>query len=162
MFERGLAAIACGFVAALIACHQAHSEPTHSLVDHLGTYQFSERVSASGSAAETIDLEGNVVVTADTVTVDARPGPCDVDVNVTRPNPFTYRCGTNVVLSFDRTDPVGRAAYSAALAQNESHQVCARYEVDSVGRRYCAETQTITTQRIVRRSGRLRLTRQNG
>jgi hypothetical protein len=146
----------------VVGCHHARTEPPHSAADNVGVYQFNEHVSATGAAAEYIDIVGEVVVLADTVTVDARPGPCRADENVRPPTPFTFRCGTNVVLTFDRRDPTTRAAYAAMLAENVSRQVCARYEMDSNGRRYCAETRTETSQRMSRRSGYLNLTRVPG
>ena len=163
MSSRVLRVAACGVVAALGACHHASPAPRASLADHVGIYQFSEHVTAGGAAAEEIDIAGEVEVSEDTVTVDARPGPCRIDPNQTSAHPITYLCGTNVTLSFDRRDPVSKASYTAKLAQNESRQVCSRYQVDATsGRKYCAETQTLTTQRIVSRSGQLELTRSPG
>jgi len=146
----------------LVGCHHARTEPLHSAADNIGVYQFNEHVTATGAAAEYIDIVGEVVVLADTVTVDARPGPCRADENVRPPTPFTYRCGTNVVLTFDRRDPTTRATYVAMLAENVSRQVCARYETDSNGRKLCAETRTETSQRMARRGGSLTLTRMPG
>jgi hypothetical protein len=150
------------FAVVILGCHHARTEPPPSAADHVGVYQFNEHVSATGAAAEYIDLIGEVTVLADTVIVDARPGPCRADENVRPPTPFTYRCGTNVVLTFDRRDPTGHAVYTAMLAENVSRQVCARYETDSNGRRYCAEMRTETSQRMARRGGYLKLTRVPG
>lgn len=58
---------------ALVACHNARHGPPPSAADHVGKYQFSEHVAAPGAAGESIDLEGQVIVFADTVTVT--PGP---------------------------------------------------------------------------------------
>lgn len=145
----------------VVGCHHARAEPPHSAADHIGVYQFNEHVSATGAAAEYIDLVGTVTVLADTVTVDARPGPCRADENVRSPAPFTYRCGNNVVLTFDRREPTTKAGYTASLAENVTTQVCIRYETE-VGRRYCAETGPQTSQRIAQRSGYLKLTRVPG
>jgi len=80
---------------------------------------------------------------------------------VRSPSPCTYRCGDNVVLTFDRHNPTTRAAYTASLAENVTRQVCIRYETE-VGRRTCAEMGPQTSQRIVRQSGYLKLTRVPG
>ncbi|MGH7620412.1 MAG: hypothetical protein ACREPM_24610, partial [Gemmatimonadaceae bacterium] len=160
--EQARCALWFGAAIILAACHHASPEPHNSLADHVGVYQFTEHLTASGQAAETLDLDGEVVVTDDTVTVDARPGPCRFDTTLSIAYPFTYICGSNVTLRFDRQDPVLQARYTARLAQNQTHQACVRYETDSAGRRYCAETQTITTQSLVNVSGALRLTRVPG
>ncbi len=144
---------------AVIACHNARTDPPHSAADSVGIYQFSEQVSATGAGAESIELVGHVVVLADTVTVEARPGPCRPDVNVKSPNPFTYNCGPNVVLTFDRRDPTLRALYTAMVAEDVTRRVCTRYTTDSSGRRICAESRSETSQRMVRQSGTLKLTR---
>lgn len=139
------------------ACHHATSNPSPS-VDRRGTYQFSEHVSAGGDAPETIDIEGLAEVLDDSVTVDARPGPCRLDAPTLSPQPFTYVCG-NVTLFFDRRDPVSRSSYKATLARNESRQICARYATDVGGRSTCVEFRTETTQHLVTRGGPLRLLR---
>lgn len=144
---------ACGWA----ACHHASPGPTTS-ADRQGVYQFSEHVTANGAAGESIDIEGQATVLADSVMVDARPGPCRFDPTVTSPGPFVYDCG-NVRLTFDRRDPVQRSSYTATLAQNESRQVCARYATEVGGRSTCVEWRTETTQRLAKRSGSLRLLR---
>lgn len=145
----------------VVGCHHARTEPAHSAADNVGVYEFNEHVTATGAAAEYIDLIGQVTVLADTVTVDARPGPCQPDENVRPPTPFTYRCGNNVVLRFDRRNPTTQASYTASLAENVTTQVCVRYNTE-VGRRYCAEMGPQTAQRIARVSGYLKLTRVQG
>lgn len=128
-----------------------------NLERHLGVYKFSERVTAAGAGAEIVEIEGHFVVFGDTVTVDARPGPCRLDTRISTPNPFTYICG-GVTLSFDRRDPSGHATFSVVLSVTESRSVCVRYSTEASGRR-CVESRTETTQRPVTQTGRLRVTR---
>jgi len=146
---------------AVVGCHRARTEPPHSAADNVGVYEFNEHVVATGAAGEYVDLVGEVTVLADTVTVDARPGPCRADENVRPPTPFTYRCGNSVVLMFDRRNPTTKASYIASLAENVTTQVCVRYNTE-VGRRYCAEMGPQTSQRIARVSGYLKLLRVQG
>src|SRR6478736_25593 len=94
---------------ALRACQSAPGDTKPPLEQRLGVFRFTEHITAVGT--ETIDLEGHFVVWGDTVTVEARPGPCRLDTRVSTPNPFTYDCG-GVTISFDRRDPIGRAMYS--------------------------------------------------
>jgi hypothetical protein len=144
--------------ATLAACHSAPVDTTPPpLEQRLGVFRFSEHISAVGT--ETIDIEGHFVVWGDTVTVEARPGPCRLDTRVSIPNPFTYECG-NVVLTFDRQNPVGGAKYSVMLNVTQVRTVCVRYSTDSSGRRVCIEQRTDPQQpRQVKQTGFLRVTR---
>lgn len=142
-------------LAAISACNHAPVDNKPPLEQRLGVYRFSEHVIANGGGAEAVDIEGNFVVFGDTVTVDARPGPCRLDTRFTNPNPFTYDCG-GVKLTFDRRDPIGRAMYSVVLTVTGTRQVCVRYATDASGRRYCAEQRTEATQRQVTQTGYLR------
>jgi hypothetical protein len=155
---RWLAAIAAVVVGAA-ACHTAPVDTRPPLDSRLGVFRFTEHVTAGGgSGDESVDIEGQLVVFGDTVSVEARPGPCRMDTRIIYPNPITYDCG-GVTLSFDRRDPVGRAQYSVSLGTTQKRQVCAAYAIDNAGRRYCSQYRTETTAATVKRSGYLRLTR---
>ena len=155
--SRGLrSSIAIAITAGLAACHSTPADTKPPLEERLGVYRFTQHVTAVG--AETIDIEGRFVVFGDTVTVEAQPGPCRLDTRVAMPNPFTYDCG-GVTLTFDRLDPAGHAMYSVMLTVTQTRTVCVRYAIDSAGRRYCAETRSDPSQRQVKQSGYLRVTR---
>lgn len=143
------------------ACHhQASSRSPVLSIDRLGVYQFSEHATAGGDTPETLDIEGTVVVLADTVAVEARPGPCIPSTPSVSSTSYAYTCGNNLSLSFDRRDPIRRATYFTRLAHNVKRQVCARYAMVN-GRQTssCAEFRTETSQEYVNRSGVLRLMR---
>lgn len=71
---------------------------------------------------------------------------------------ITYTCG-DVMLVFDRADPVRKARYVTTLHLIESKVVCARYTQNSNGQTVCAESRTETVYRDARRSGTLRVQR---
>jgi hypothetical protein len=153
----GVARAASGVViAAGLACHNAPVDTKPPIEQRLGVFHFTEHITAAGT--ETIDLEGHFVVWGDTVTVEARPGPCRLDTRVSMPNPFTYDCG-GVTLTFDRENPVGGAKYSALLTVTQTRTVCARYATDPSGRRYCVEQRSEPQQRQIKQTGYLRATR---
>src|SRR5947207_15041929 len=87
-------------LAAVSACNHAPVDNKPPLEQRLGVYHFAEHVVHSGTS-ESMDIEGNFVVFGDTVTVDARPGPCRRDPRFSSPSPLTYACGA-VQSSFDR------------------------------------------------------------
>jgi hypothetical protein len=149
----------CGVIAlagALAACHSTPVDTRPPIEERLGVYRFTQHVTATG--AESIDIEGRFVVFGDTVTVEAQPGPCRLDTRIAMPNPFTYDCG-GVTLTFDRLDPAGHAMYSVMLSVTQTRTVCVRYATDPSGRRYCAEQRTEPSQRQVKQTGYLRVTR---
>lgn len=151
-----LSRVAILFVAGLAACHSSGVETAPGIDQRrIGVYQFSERITANGRAATSVDLDGQFVVLGDTVTVDARPGPCKYETTSTAGTPIIYTCGSDITLTFDRQDPVGKAAYSVMLSVQQTTSVCIRYTTDASGRRICAETQQQTSDRKVRQSGRL-------
>lgn len=143
---------------AFVGCHNAPAETDMPIERHLGVFEFSEHVTPQGMGAESVDIEGSFVVFGDTVTVEARPGPCWLDTRITSPNPITYDCG-GVTISFDRRNPTGRAMYSVKLTVTQTRTVCARYATDARGRQYCAETRSEPYQRTVTETGYLRAKR---
>ena len=154
----GVRRATCGVVAAagLAACHGPPIDNKPPLEQRLGVFRFTEHISAVGT--ETVDIEGNFVVWGDTVTVEARPGPCRLDTRVSIPNPFTYDCG-GVTLTFDRRDPVNGAKYTVMLTVTQTRTVCVRYATDSSGRRVCVEQRSEPATRQIKQTGYLRAQR---
>jgi hypothetical protein len=159
----GLSRVATIVAAILVtgACHaaRANGDELTPAQKQFGVYRFSERISANNPTSEIIDLEGQFVVLGDTVTVEARPGPCEYDTRTTLGGPILYQCGQNLTLSFDRHQPVARATYKALVAIRETQRICVRYTVDPSGRRICVETSTQTVERMVTQAGHLRTQR---
>lgn len=120
------------------------------LVVRDGKYSFRER-----PAGTDLELEGTFIVLADTVMVDATPGPCHYDSRSTRGGPITYRCAETTV-SFDRLDPVHRAGYTFTTIKTTSTNVCDRYEVNAAGARVCVSSHVETKDVPVQHSGTLR------
>jgi len=119
----------------------------------LGTWRFSEQVSPD------LALEGQFTVEQDTVDVDLRTAPCRYERDRSNMLAITYSCGPEVSFSFDRSDPVRRARYTALVHLVERRTVCRRYATDSAGRTVCVETGQETAFRDARRSGILRVER---
>ena len=116
--------------------------------NQVGAYRFTQRV------AEDLELEGILVIEADTLSIEATPGPCRYDQMRSNVLTVSYTCA-DVYYTFDRTDPLLTARYSAVAHLRDSRVTCARYTVTSTGQQVCAETRTETVYRDVRRSGLL-------
>lgn len=117
--------------------------------ESIGAYRFTEH------AGEDMDLDGYFIVEADTVSIEATPGPCRYDRDRASLLSLTYRCG-DVTYVFDRTDPVRKATYSAIVRMQKTRQVCARYAVNNQGRQVCVEYRNEVYFVDARRSGLLR------
>ena len=138
-------------LAAAAACGKSGG-PATPPTPRIGVFRFTERPAQTG---QTID--GRVLVTHDSVVVDATPGPCRYDTQASHATgPIVYQCA-EVTLSFDRYDPIGRASYRTTTMVTEHHTVCVRYTTDSSGRQTCAQTETQTTERVVPVSGTLHM-----
>ncbi|CAN5899338.1 hypothetical protein BH11GEM1_BH11GEM1_23460 [soil metagenome] len=139
---------------ALVAACTSNKPATSARPERmLGTWRFFEQVS------QDLVLEGQFTVEQDTIDVDIRPGPCRYERDRSNMLAITYSCGPEVSFSFDRSDPVRRARYSALVHLTEQRTVCRRYAADSAGRRVCVETGQETVFRDARRSGILRVER---
>jgi hypothetical protein len=135
-------------VAIVSAC--SASKPKQGIRPELfGTYRFEEQLTPDDK------IEGTFVVENDSVSVDAYPGPCRYDRDRASLLTISYRCG-DVQFTFDRTDPVRKATYTAVVHVKDSRQVCVRYTTTSTGKQVCAQTSTETVYRDARRSGVLR------
>ena len=100
--------------------------------ESIGAYRFSEHL------GQDTDLGGIFVVEADTVSIDATPGPCWYDRVRSDALTFIYHCG-DVTYAFDRSDPVSTARYSTTVHSQLTRSVCARTVVDSQGHTVCVE-----------------------
>jgi hypothetical protein len=118
----------------------------------VGVFRFTER-----PAQTSLTIEGSVFVTHDSVVVDATPGPCRYDSQLSHATgPIVYRCA-DVTFWFDRYDPVGRATYHTSTLVTEHHTVCVRYTADASGHQVCAQSETQTSERQVSVNGTLHM-----
>ncbi len=144
----------CLVVLALAACapHGSGAPAPPAPPDRIGVYRFTERPSGLNTP-----IEGRVLVTHDSVVVEAEPGPCRYDSHATSPGgPIVYQCA-DISISFDRFDPVGRATYRTTKMVMDRKTTCVRYTTDSKGNQVCAQQQTETTERSVPVTGTLHL-----
>ena len=135
-------------IAAACAGH-APSAPAPPV--RIGVYRFTERPQGVNAT-----IEGRVLVTHDSVVVEAEPGPCRYDTHTSAGGPIVYQCA-DVTLSFDRFDPVGHANYRMNKTVMDRKTTCARFTTDSKGNQVCAQQQTETTERVVPVTGTLHL-----
>ena len=140
----------CLVVLTLAACGQ-HGSGAPAPPVRIGVYRFTERPNGLNT-----NIEGRVLVTHDSVVVEAEPGPCRYDTQTTADGPIVYRCA-DVTISFDRFDPVGHATYRTSKTVMDRKTVCIRYTTDSKGNQVCAQQQTETTERQVPVTGTLHL-----
>jgi len=140
------------FLAVLIApaCAQ-HGAGAPAPPVRIGVYRFTERPNGVNTT-----IQGRVLVTHDSVVVEAEPGPCRYDQQTTASGPIVYRCA-DVTIAFDRFDPVGRATYRMTKTVTDRKTTCVRYTTDSAGKQICAQQQTETTERDVPVTGTLHL-----
>jgi hypothetical protein len=115
-------------------------------VEKQGRYAFQEAVRGS---SRTLVLEGEFVVSADTVTVTERSAACE-PVRPPDLRHFVVRCG-DLTLSFDRRDPARAVAYRATDYTLTEESACVGRRILVGDQPVCG--QTATDQREVR--GRL-------
>ena len=140
----------CIVALALAACTQ-HGSGAPAPPVRIGVYRFTERPNGVNTT-----IEGRVLVTHDSVVVEAEPGPCRYDPHSTAGGPIVYQCA-DVSISFDRFDPVGRATYRTTKTVTERKTTCVRYTTDSSGKQVCAQQQTETVQHDVPVTGTLHM-----
>jgi hypothetical protein len=117
--------------------------------ESIGAYRFTEH------ASEDIELNGIFVVEADSVSIDATPGPCRYERDRSNLLTITYTCA-DITYVFDRYEPVRKATYAVTVRQQKTRSVCARYAVNSQGRSVCVEYRNEVYFVDVRRGGLLR------
>jgi hypothetical protein len=137
--------------AVLAACGQPASSAPAPPTTRVGIFRFTERPPQSKAA-----FQGRVGVTHDTVVVEWDSGPCLYDSRSSARNLFIYHCGETTV-SFERSDPVGRASYSVTTTVLDRQTTCAIYTTDSSGRQVCTRQKTETVERQVPVNGILHL-----
>jgi len=115
-------------------------------------YEFQEWVSGATPAF----LRGTMTVSADTILFEGSPGPCHHEIRGSSATDIAFRCGS-VTYRIDRSDPVNRVTYTTRVWVTVRERVCVRYETDSSGRRFCAQSRTEAVEREASRSGRLRM-----
>lgn len=141
----------CLVALALAACAQ-HGSGAPAPPVRIGVYRFTERPTGVNTT-----IQGRVLVTHDSVVVEAEPGPCHYDSRAsTAGGPIVYQCA-DVSISFDRFDPVGRATYRTTKTVMDRKTTCVRYTTDAKGNQVCAQQQTETTEREVPVIGTLHL-----
>ena len=138
--------------AVVVSACVSHASTRTMRPELLGTYRFDEQVSPD------VRLEGQFVVGQDSVAIDATPGPCRYEQNMSNALTIYYRCA-DVTFAFDRADPVRRARYTAVVHLRETRSVCVRYARTSTGQTICAASRYETVYRDTRRSGVLRVGR---
>jgi len=138
------------FALALAGCaHHGSSAPAPPV--RIGVYRFTERPNGVNTP-----IQGRVLVTHDSVVVEAEPGPCRYDPHTSAGGPIMYQCA-DVSIAFDRFDPVGRATYRMTKTVRDRKTTCIRYTTDSGGKQVCAQQQTETTEHDVPVTGTLHL-----
>ncbi|MDQ2665559.1 MAG: hypothetical protein M3Z05_06075 [Gemmatimonadota bacterium] len=145
---RRLLALPVFWLALVVGC-ASNGNKVGMRPEQLGAYRFTEHV------GEDMELEGIFVIESDTVSIEATPGLCRYDRDRSNALAISYICG-DVFYTFDRTDPLRTARYSAVVHLRELVSTCVRYAVTSTGRQVCAETRKETVFRDARRSGLLR------
>lgn len=147
--------------ATLTACASgaATSPRSFSIPEYrLGSYSFTERVPTT--RGQTVPLDGDFIVTTDSVVVSTALSACQYELTTTRGGPIVYNCG-DVTFAFDRVDPVNRAMYRMRVRYLETQTVCAQYATDNTGQSRCVSFRTESTEQTAVRSGRLNA-RRNG
>ena len=104
-------------------------------------------------------FRGTFTVRADTVILDAEPGPCRADAALQSSNSIGYRCA-EVVVRFDRLRPASRAAFTWNRSVKESRRVCAAEGKDARGLPICVRWRNETVEHIAPTTSRIRATRQ--
>ena len=90
-----------------------------------------------------------MTVLADTIMVDAQPGPCRYEDKRSWGNTsIIYRCA-EMTLMLDRKNPVRNSRFYTTVSVEERKTVCVRYDTNSAGQRYCAQQDTQIVSRDV-------------
>ncbi len=144
--------IALSLGTALVAGATPLAAQKSAAPDRTGTYRFEER-----SGADVV-TQGTFTLTADSVSVDAVPGPCRYSPDSRPSGPIIYTCG-NTTLSFDRQNPLARARVTFPKRVVETQRVCRIFTTDSRGQQVCSRYDYDQTERFVSTTIRLRATR---
>ena len=134
--------IVVSLAALAIAALPPRAIAAQTLGDSVGTYRFEAK---SGT---TILSQGFLTVTADSVTIDATPGPCKPIVNSSRSRPIAYDCGT-VRIEFDRIRPLSRSYVHGSKTVTEFTRVCQIEQRNARGQIVCAKWGNESSEREV-------------
>ena len=147
--NRRISVTACLVLAACAAKRAPELEPESKPAEIFdGIYRFSESPQPLQQP-----IEGTMTVLRDTVFVDAQPGPCRYEDKLSwGTSSIVYRCA-EIMLSFDRANPVRNSKFRGTVKVDERRTVCVRYEINSSGRRVCVQQDTQIVQREVNVSG---------
>jgi uncharacterized protein Veg len=129
------------------ACAGAPRAPMNAPL--LGKYGFNEHPSGMRGS-----LEGTFTIIGDTIVVDATPGPCRPATN-SGPLVLVYNC-SDVVISFDKQDPIKRSSYRYTAIVQEKKTVCVQYETTAIGLQRCVRTTVEVNDKPVLRNAILR------
>jgi uncharacterized protein Veg len=129
------------------ACAGAPRPPMNAPL--MGKFGFNEHPAGMRGS-----LEGTFTIIGDTITVDATPGPCRPAQN---PGPlqFVYSC-SDVVLYFDKQDPIRRSSYRYTAIVQEKKTVCVQTEITATGLQRCVRTSVEVNDKPVLRNAILR------
>jgi hypothetical protein len=145
--------------AVLASCHNNPGRTEVAPVRQDGAYDFVARVSGKPFA-------GVLHVVSDTLVVEATDGVCYYDPGSVSMTTIRYKCEgsseiEDLVLVFDRHNPVSSSHWSASTYRNVQHRVCDKYSTDVNGRTTCVSShvetehqkETITGTLTVKSSG---------
>lgn len=139
--------------ASLEAASESRVAGTHREFGEVGQYRVEER--RDGLAV----IRGTFTVRADTVLLDAEPGPCRSEASLQLSGSIGFSCA-DVVVRFDRLRPASRAAFTWNRSVKESRRVCAAEGMDARGRPVCIRWRNETVEHTVRTTSRIRSTKE--
>lgn len=149
-------------IAVTAACGGSSATPRPQLApqSQIGTYRFVERIASGSSMATQGDvLEGTVTILSDSVIIEMSPGPCRYEERSRTSTNISYRCA-DVLVGFNRSNPLLRSFYSVRVIERVPVRVCTRYGTNAQGQQVCLQYGTDYQERSATRTGSLRLQRQ--
>jgi len=126
----------------LAACHNNSVRQEVAPVRRDGAYDYVARVNGRSFA-------GVLHVVSDTLVVEATDGVCYYDPGSVSITNIRYKCEgsseiEDLVLVFDRHNPVSSSHWSASTYRNVQHVVCDKYSTDVNGRTTCVSSHVET------------------
>lgn len=100
---------AAGLAAGLGGCAGSRRQAGPNPEAAFGAYRFAQRMPEDGSV-----LEGQFILTRDTIIVRPVAGHCEYEPRDTDLTSLVYQCGT-FKLRFERSDPARRVTYDAIV-----------------------------------------------
>jgi hypothetical protein len=126
----------------LAACQNNSVRQEVAPVRRDGAYDYVARVNGRSFA-------GVLYVVSDTLVVEATDGVCYYDPGSVSITNIRYKCEgsseiEDLVLVFDRHNPVSSSHWSASTYRNVQHVVCDKYSTDVNGRTTCVSSHVET------------------